>query len=34
MEPETVALLLEDARTMFDVSIDLEVTLEANPTSI
>jgi len=34
MEPETVALLLEDARTLFDVSIDLEVTLEANPTSI
>ncbi len=34
MEPETVALLLEDARAMFDISGDLEVTLEANPTSI
>jgi putative oxygen-independent coproporphyrinogen III oxidase len=34
MEPETVALLLEDARALFDVSSDLEVTLEANPTSI
>ena len=34
MEPETVALLLEDARTLFEISGDLEVTLEANPTSI
>jgi oxygen-independent coproporphyrinogen-3 oxidase len=34
MEPETVALLLEDARALFDPSGDLEVTLEANPTSI
>jgi putative oxygen-independent coproporphyrinogen III oxidase len=34
MEPETVALLLEDARSLFDPSDDLEVTLEANPTSI
>ena len=34
MEPETVALLLEDARTLFDIQNDLEVTLEANPTSI
>ena len=34
MEPETVALLLEDARALFSVSNDLEVTLEANPTSI
>ena len=34
MDPETVALLLEDARALFDPSPDLEVTLEANPTSI
>jgi len=34
MEPETVGLLLEDARRLFDISDDLEVTLEANPTSI
>jgi putative oxygen-independent coproporphyrinogen III oxidase len=34
MEPETVALLLEDARALFDIPGDLEVTLEANPTSI
>jgi putative oxygen-independent coproporphyrinogen III oxidase len=34
MEPETVALLVGDARAMFDVSNDLEVTLEANPTSV
>lgn len=34
MEPETVALLLEDARAMFEIPNDLEVTLEANPTSI
>src|SRR6185312_13806879 len=34
MEPATVALLLEDARALFDISGDLEVTLEANPTSI
>ena len=34
MEPETVALLLEDARAFFDIQNDLEVTLEANPTSI
>jgi putative oxygen-independent coproporphyrinogen III oxidase len=34
MEPETVGLLLEDARALFDISDDLEVTLEANPTSI
>lgn len=34
MEPETVAALLQDARTLFDWSNDLEITLEANPTSI
>jgi oxygen-independent coproporphyrinogen-3 oxidase len=34
MEPETVALLLEDARALFQIPADLEVTLEANPTSI
>jgi putative oxygen-independent coproporphyrinogen III oxidase len=34
MEPETVALLVQDARTLFDAANDLEVTLEANPTSI
>src|SRR5271168_698121 len=34
MDPETVALLLEDARTLFDVARDLVVALEANPTSI
>jgi len=34
MEPETVALLVGDARALFDASDDLEVTLEANPTSI
>jgi putative oxygen-independent coproporphyrinogen III oxidase len=34
MEPETVALLLEDARALFDIPNDLEVTLEANPTSV
>jgi oxygen-independent coproporphyrinogen-3 oxidase len=34
MQPETVALLLEDARALFEIPNDLEVTLEANPTSI
>jgi putative oxygen-independent coproporphyrinogen III oxidase len=34
MEPETVALLLEDARSLFAIPDDLEVTLEANPTSV
>jgi putative oxygen-independent coproporphyrinogen III oxidase len=34
MEPETVALLLEDARELFDIDNDIEITLEANPTSI
>jgi putative oxygen-independent coproporphyrinogen III oxidase len=34
MEPETVAVLLEDAKALFDWQNDLEITLEANPTSI
>jgi len=34
MLPETVAILIEDARRFFDVTDDLEITLEANPTSV
>ncbi len=34
MAPETVAALIEDARTLFDAAPDLEITLEANPTSV
>ncbi|WP_336760660.1 radical SAM family heme chaperone HemW [Asaia sp. VD9] len=34
MRPETVAQLIEDARRHFDVAPDLEITLEANPTSV
>jgi putative oxygen-independent coproporphyrinogen III oxidase len=34
MDPETVAALIDDARTLFSPSDDLEVTLEANPTSV
>src|SRR3984957_4964304 len=34
MEPETAALLVEDAQKLFDIQNDIEVTLEANPTSI
>ena len=34
MEPETVAALIADARTHFDASPGMEVTLEANPTSV
>ena len=34
MEPETVGLLISDAKALFDISPDLEVTLEANPTSV
>jgi putative oxygen-independent coproporphyrinogen III oxidase len=34
MQPETVAALIEDARTLFDAAPDMEVTLEANPTSV
>ncbi|MGH7210864.1 MAG: radical SAM family heme chaperone HemW, partial [Acetobacteraceae bacterium] len=32
--PETVAALIEDARRHFDPAPDLEITLEANPTSV
>jgi putative oxygen-independent coproporphyrinogen III oxidase len=34
MEPETVAALVADARRLFDAADDIEVTLEANPTSV
>ncbi len=34
MQPETVAALIEDARGRFDTGPDLEITLEANPTSV
>jgi putative oxygen-independent coproporphyrinogen III oxidase len=34
MQPATAAALIEDARRFFDVADDLEVTLEANPTSV
>ncbi|MBV9250864.1 MAG: coproporphyrinogen III oxidase [Acetobacteraceae bacterium] len=34
MEPETVAALIEDVRRLFDVAADVEMTLEANPTSV
>jgi putative oxygen-independent coproporphyrinogen III oxidase len=34
MAPESVAALIEDARRLFDPADDLEVTLEANPTSV
>jgi oxygen-independent coproporphyrinogen-3 oxidase len=34
MEPETVGALIARARTLFAPSDDLEITLEANPTSI
>ncbi len=34
MEPETVAALIDRARALFDPAADLEITLEANPTSI
>jgi oxygen-independent coproporphyrinogen-3 oxidase len=34
MEPETVAALLGDAAALFDPAPDMEVTLEANPTSV
>ena len=34
MDPSTVASLLDDAARWFDMADDLEVTLEANPTSI
>lgn len=34
MAPETVAALIEDAHRLFDAEDDLEITLEANPTSV
>jgi oxygen-independent coproporphyrinogen-3 oxidase len=34
MNPATVAALIADARTLFDPAPDLEITLEANPTSV
>ncbi|MDR3532145.1 MAG: radical SAM family heme chaperone HemW [Rhodopila sp.] len=34
MDPSTVGALLEDATRWFDAADDLEITLEANPTSI
>ncbi|WP_408906275.1 radical SAM family heme chaperone HemW [Roseomonas sp. HF4] len=34
MAPETVAALIEDATRLFDPLPDMEVTLEANPTSV
>jgi oxygen-independent coproporphyrinogen-3 oxidase len=34
MEPETVAALIEDARRRFEPADDIEITLEANPTSV
>ncbi len=34
MEPETAALLIEDATRLFEPTPDIEITLEANPTSV
>jgi len=34
MDPETAAVLLADARRLFEPAPDMEVTLEANPTSV
>jgi oxygen-independent coproporphyrinogen-3 oxidase len=34
MEPDTVAVLIEDARRLFEPDDDIEITLEANPTSV
>jgi oxygen-independent coproporphyrinogen-3 oxidase len=34
MRPEDVAALLADSRALFDAPADLEITLEANPTSV
>ncbi|BAK84801.1 coproporphyrinogen III oxidase [Komagataeibacter medellinensis NBRC 3288] len=34
MAPETVAGLIEDARTLFGLTDNVEITLEANPTSV
>ena len=34
MSPDTVAALIADARALFDAAPDIEITLEANPTSV
>jgi oxygen-independent coproporphyrinogen-3 oxidase len=34
MDPETVAVLIDDARRRFDPADGIEITLEANPTSV
>jgi putative oxygen-independent coproporphyrinogen III oxidase len=34
MEPDTVAMLIDDARRLFQSADDIEITLEANPTSV
>jgi putative oxygen-independent coproporphyrinogen III oxidase len=34
MQPQTVASLIGDARASFDMAGDIEITLEANPTSV
>lgn len=34
MEPDTVGALISDARAAFDAADDIEITLEANPTSV
>ena len=34
MDPETVASLIADAKSLFDPTDDCEITLEANPTSV
>lgn len=34
MAPETVAALIADARRLFEIDGDIEITLEANPTSV
>ncbi|HEY1935229.1 MAG TPA: radical SAM family heme chaperone HemW [Acetobacteraceae bacterium] len=34
MEPDTVAALIDDAHRFFDTVPDMEITLEANPTSV
>ena len=34
MQPDTVAALIEDASAAFDPADDIEITLEANPTSV
>ncbi len=34
MSPETVAALIADARALFDADAEMEITLEANPTSV